>query len=127
MNKPNPVGWFEIPVVDLDRAEKFYQTILGTTLERQPEKDGMTMSWFPMLENAYGAPGSLVLNEMIKPATGGAGVVIYFTVPDFDDALARVESAGGKIVVPKTDIGEHGFFATILDSEGNRIALHRHK
>ncbi len=127
MEDYNPVGWFEIPVVDLDRAETFYETLLGIALIRQPEKDGMTMSWFPMHESGKGTSGSLVKHDMYTPSQNGAGVIIYFTTPDFDNALARVEEAGCKIIFPKKDIGEHGYIAGVEDTEGNHIALHTRK
>jgi uncharacterized protein len=45
--------------------------------------------------------------------------------PDLQVILNRVENAGGKILEPKTDIGNNlGFWALILDSEGNRVAFH---
>jgi predicted enzyme related to lactoylglutathione lyase len=41
-----------------------------------------------------------------------------------DDALAKVDANGGKVIQPKHQIGPFGFRAIVLDSEGNRIALH---
>jgi predicted enzyme related to lactoylglutathione lyase len=43
---------------------------------------------------------------------------------DLTPVLGRVEPAGGKVVVPKTSIGEHGAIAVFIDSEGNRVGLH---
>ncbi len=48
--------------------------------------------------------------------------------PDLDIILNRIENAGGEIIKPKKAISEeHGFMATFLDSEGNRMALHSMK
>lgn len=127
MNEYNPVGWFEIPVKDLDRAEVFYQTVLGVTLSRQPDMNGLTMSWFPWIENAKGATGALVHSPEYLPAPNGTGVVVYFTTPDIEAALLRVQDAGGVVIFPATDIGEYGTIARVQDSEGNHVCLHSAK
>jgi len=121
--KHNAVGWFEIPVSDMDRAKKFYETVFAT--EISVNKFGeFLMGWFPSDHTKSGATGSLVQHEMYKPSLT-EGVVIYFSCKDVANELGRVESSGGEIMKPKTQIGEgHGFMALISDSEGNRIALH---
>jgi predicted enzyme related to lactoylglutathione lyase len=123
--KHNVVGWFEIPVKDMDRAIKFYETVFGFKLSRN-RLGMMDMAWFPGVEGTIGSGGSLVHHaSMYKPSSDG--VLIYFTAFSGDVAveLARVEPAGGKVLQPKTliteDIGSMGLF---LDTEGNRIALH---
>jgi hypothetical protein len=127
MDKYNPVGWFEIPVGDLDRAEKFYNAVLGITLARQPEMDGLTMSWFPWTDNVPGATGALVLSPNYLSAPLGTGVIIYFTAPDLEAALQRVTEAGGAVIIPPTDIGEYGTLARVQDTEGNHVCLHTAK
>ena len=72
----NPVGWFEIPVKDLDRAEAFYKSVLGYELTRQPENNGVTMSWFPMQNEVPGSPGTLVLGEGFTPSREGTMVYL---------------------------------------------------
>ena len=67
--KANPVGWFEIPVIDMDRAETFYKDFLGCECVRQEEKMGILMSWFPASMEIYGAAGTLVKGDMYKPST----------------------------------------------------------
>ena len=119
----NPVGWIELPVTDLDRAEKFYAEFFGFTMARQTPKMGYEMSWFPM-DEGYGAAGMLIKGEGYEPTKTGA--VLYFAAPDstVEKSLEKATAMGINILCPKTDIGEHGFFAWIEDSEGNRIALH---
>lgn len=118
----NPVGWFEIPVADMDRAKAFYAYVLGAAFEDHDMPSGQ-MAWFvPMHEEAYGAAGSLVKGDMYEPTW--QGTLVYFTAPDLDAAIERVRDKGGKVVVEKTSIGEYGFTAHVLDSEGNRIGLH---
>lgn len=120
----NPVNWFEIPVTDLPRAKKFYETVLGlelTLMEMGPSK----MAWFPMKEGVTGATGALVLAEGYTPSA--QGTMVYFTVYDLDSALAKVAGSGGKVAGEKMDIGEYGIIAKILDTEGNQVSLHTWK
>lgn len=123
----NPIGWVEIPVTDIDRAEKFYGDFFGYTLERQEEKNGYTMSWFPMKMEGYGSAVTLIQGEYYTPSKDG--VLIYFIAPGgtVDAALVKAQEQGITILAPKVSIGEHGFFAVLLDSEGNRFAIHSMK
>lgn len=124
----NVVGWFEIPVSNMERAVKFYETVLGLKLERH-QMGPLDMAWFPWLEDAPGSPGSLVYHpENYKAGTDG--VLIYMTAHsgNLSEELKRVEPAGGKILNAKTYISEdYGYYALVLDTEGNRIALHSRK
>jgi predicted enzyme related to lactoylglutathione lyase len=124
----NMVGWFEIPVVDMERAIRFYETVFEVKLSRQ-QMGPLDMAWFPWTETGPGSAGSLVCQpEYYKPSSDG--VIIYFTAFSGDLAveLGRVESSGGTILEGKTLISEEiGYMALFLDSEGNRIALHSRK
>lgn len=123
--KNNAVGWFEIPVANMDRAVSFYEKVLDLKLSRNV-MGPLEMAWFPWIENAPGSPGSLVYHtEYYKPSADG--ILIYLTAHsgDLSNELSRVESAGGKVIQTKTQISdEYGFMALIIDSEGNRVALH---
>lgn len=114
----NAVTWFEIPVSDLARATAFYEEVLGVGLEPL-EAGGMKMAWFPRHEGAPGSSGGLVEGR----TPGKAGALVYLTVPDIDAALARVESAGGKVVLPRAS-GDYGAIAHFEDCEGNLVALY---
>lgn len=123
--KNNIVGWFEIPVSNMERAIKFYETVIGVKLDRN-QMGPLDMAWFPWVDGGYGSGGALVYHdEFYKPSTDG--VVIYLSAlsGDLANELAKVEAAGGKVLQEKTKISdEHGFMALFLDSEGNRLALH---
>lgn len=119
----NPIGWFEIPVTDLDRAETFYSDFFGFTMDRKPEQGGFTMSWFPQPKDGYGATGTLLLGEGYEPTD--KGVLIYFTAPEGTvEASVKKAREMGIECSDRIDIGEHGFVAMITDSEGNKIAIH---
>jgi len=117
----NVVSWFEIPVTNMDRAKRFYGNVMEKEMEDMPAPMG-EMVVFPMEPNAENAPGALVKMEGFEPSQSGS--LVYFACEDLANELGRVEENGGKVLVPKTDIGEFGFFAQFEDTEGNRVALH---
>lgn len=119
------VGWFEIPVLDMNRAKTFYEAVFGIKI--QVEQFGETkMGWFPSSHDpeARGASGSLVQNPLFyKPSANGT--LVYFSSPGIDYEMRKVEEAGGVLLQEKTLIREDiGYMALFLDTEGNRIALH---
>ena len=116
----NQIVWCDIPVLDLDRAVKFYSAILGQPVKKQ-EFSGMTIGILPHNDGEVG--GCLFTSEDQKPTSAGA--LIYLnTGGRLDDAIAAVVPNGGKIVQAKHSIGPFGFRAVVTDSEGNRVALH---
>jgi predicted enzyme related to lactoylglutathione lyase len=117
----NPVGWFEIYVQDMNRAKAFYESVFESRLTKM-EMPGMDMWTFPFQDKASGASGALI--RMQGLASGGNSVVVYFSSNDCGVEAARAAEAGGRIHKGKTSIGEHGFFALVLDTEGNMIGLH---
>lgn len=122
-NAANAIVWFEIPVLDLERATQFYQTVLQTTLKPE-EMGGTKMALFPNHGGENGVGGAIIQSPMHKPSD--KGVVVYLNAgPDLQVALSRVEKAGGTVTMPKTLIHETiGYMAFFIDSEGNSIALH---
>lgn len=125
--KNNIVGWFEIPVTDMDRAIKFYEAVFDVKFDRQPMGPfDMAMLPWATNEGALGASGALIKHqEFYKPSTDGT--LIYFSPPsgDLKNELGRVEAAGGKVLQEKTLITEEiGYMGMFLDTEGNRLALH---
>jgi len=116
------VGWFEIPVNDIDRAKTFYEAVFEIEIKVQ-DFDGTLMGWFPDNDGVYGATGSLVKQESYVPSE--KGTLVYFMSKDVQIELDRVEAAGGKIYQEKTKISEeHGCMGVFIDCEGNRVALH---
>lgn len=122
----NAVGWFEIPVKDMDRAIKFYETVLDVKMNRMP-MGPLDMALFPDGDEQMGSSGSLVCFEEFYKPSSSDGVLVYFTAQsgDLANELGRVEDAGGKVVIPKRQIApDVGFMGLFTDTEGNRIALH---
>ncbi len=118
----NAVNWFEIPAIDFDRAKRFYESILGKEMFLM-EGMGLKSAFFPAdLENG-GIGGCIIKGEGYVPSKTGS--IVYLNGGDnLSDILERVEPSGGRILLPKTDIGENGFMAHFEDTEGNKLGLH---
>ncbi len=124
----NPFTWVEIYVTDMNRAQKFYETILDIQMAPLPMPDGtgdMQMLSFPWAEGERNISGALVKMEDMQPGTGGT--LVYFACDDCSVEGSRVENAGGKVLQPKMPIGDYGFCSIITDTEGNTVGLHSMK
>ena len=112
-------SWFEIPVTDLDRAVRFYESVFEVTLERDTS-DGEEAAYFPAGDGPVGSAGALVKGESYVPTVDGTRV--YLEVADVDGAVARAVAAGGAVLYAATEVDDT-LVAEIRDSEGNRVAL----
>jgi predicted enzyme related to lactoylglutathione lyase len=121
----NAISWFEIPSTDLDRAQKFYEAIFDITLNPM-DTPNIKMRMFPLDDMMTGVGGAIVDSGGFHKPSATDGVLIYLNGnPDVQNVLDKVEKAGGKIMVPKTEISpEYGFMGVFQDTEGNRIGLH---
>lgn len=119
------ISWFEIPTIDIDRATKFYESILQVQLIPM-DMPNIKMRMFPLQDMMTQVGGALVSSGGYHVPSDSLGPLIYLNAnPDVQQVLDRIEAAGGKILVPKTQISpEYGYMAVFLDTEGNRIALH---
>lgn len=113
--------WFEIPTVDFDRARRFYETIFETTLNEQSVGESR-VAVFP--HERPGVGGCLEAASASRPSSDGA--VVYLAAEGrLDRTLELVGPSGGRIAVPKTALPPGmGWYAHIIDSEGNRVGLH---
>lgn len=119
----NSINWFEIPALDFERAKKFYETVLDTKIGEMHFPDGR---YGIIAHDMESVGGGLVQAEGYEPSN--KGTIVYLNGgEDLTEPLSRVESAGGKIILPKTSIGGNGFMAHFIDTEGNKIALHSMK
>src|SRR5215211_1867009 len=120
MSFKNAISWFEIPTTDLDRAQKFYETIFDTSLIPL-DVQAIKMRMFPLENPMSGVGGALVYNSDFYKPSATDGPLIYLNAdPDVQNVLSKVEAAGGKIIVPKTQISpEYGHIAVFIDTEGN--------
>jgi predicted enzyme related to lactoylglutathione lyase len=119
------ISWFEIPATDLERAQKFYESIFGFSMIPM-DLPNLKMRMFPLDVPMAGIGGALVDSGGFHKPSATDGPLIYLNGnPDVQLILDKVTQAGGTITVPKTEISpEYGYMAVILDTEGNRIGLH---
>lgn len=106
------IVWFNVPAADPERARGFYEAIFGWTAAPFPEMKGA-------FELATGGIGG----EIFPQAYPGEPITVFVGVPSIEDYAGRVERAGGKVVVPKTEVAGRGYFAVFEDTEGNRLGL----
>ena len=120
MNTNNQIVWCDIPVKDLDRAINFYSAVLGQPVKKETH-EGFSFGLLPHVQDS--ASGCLAVCDDNQPSANGP--LIYLNCAGrLDAAIAAVTANGSKVVTPKHPIGPYGFRAVVLDSEGNRIALH---
>ena len=119
------ITWFQIPATDSARAKAFYEKICGFELQALDAGPGMEMWGFPSDWQQGEVGGAIVTGEGAVPSATGTAVFLNAN-PDLQVVLDRVEGAGGKILMPKTEIGMEnaGHFAMIADTEGNTVGLH---
>lgn len=125
MSIKNPFTWVEIYVEDMGRAQKFYETVLQIQMiaMQAPGNFGdLEMLSFPWAEGESNISGALCKTSDMKPGAGGT--LVYFACDDCANETSRVESAGGKVLQGKFQIGEHGFCSICMDTEGNVIGFH---
>ena len=121
----NVINWFEIPAKNFERACAFYAQVLGGEIHPIDGPTGTRMGFLPgTVQDSVG--GAVVAGQGYEPSAKGS--VVYLNGgEDLGVPLARVEAAGGKVILPKTPIGQNGFMAHFQDTEGNRVALHSMK
>lgn len=117
-------SYFEIPVVDLDRAMKFYSSVFTVEFTKE-QVHGNEMALFPFNGESSGITGALAKGDIYKPSTSGS--LIYLSTNNIDNTLEKVKSQGGEVLFPKTSAGEYGYVAEFKDLEGNRVALFESK
>ncbi|MCZ8196755.1 MAG: VOC family protein [Flavobacterium sp.] len=121
----NPFAWVEIYVSDMARAQKFYETVLATSMipmQTPGEFGDLEMVSFPWVEGGNNISGALCKTSSMQPGSGGT--LVYFASDDCAIEIARVTNAGGMVLQEKMPIGEHGFCAIATDTEGNTIGFH---
>lgn len=121
----NVINWFEIPAKNFDRACKFYSDVLGGEIQVMDSPAGMKYGFLPGTDKDV-VGGAVVSGEGYEPSAKGS--VVYLNGgDDLSRPLSKIEKAGGKVLMPKTSIGENGFMAHFTDTEGNRVAFHSMK
>ena len=126
MELTNAINWFEIPVADFERARKFYEAIFSYQMPESQMGDSR-MGFFLYDFKGGKVGGAIVHNPRLYTPIDNGTLVYLNCQPDLQIVLDKVETAGGKVLEPKTLISPEqnlGYYALIIDSEGNKVALH---
>ena len=118
----NKVVHFEIPFDDESRAQKFYQDVFGWQITKFPEMD-YYLATTPSDENMKPKEPGAINGGLLKKDPTGEHPVIVIDVPSIDEHISKVESAGGKTVMSKMQVGDFGLYARVADTEGNVIGI----
>jgi uncharacterized protein len=114
------LNWFEIPAKNFERAKAFYAKVLDVQIHDDPNRQ---YAYLPSDSKNGGFGGAIAYGENYVPAT--TGTTVYLDGGnDLSVPLGRVQSAGGQLVLPKTAIGDNGFIALFIDTEGNKVGFH---
>ncbi|HSF00778.1 MAG TPA: VOC family protein [Nitrososphaeraceae archaeon] len=126
--KISTIVHFEIPADDVERARKFYSTLFGWKIEKiEVKKAGETMDYWMIStssnkgnssEKSFHLDGGLIKRQHTQQPN-----LNYISVPSIDEYSNKVKELGGKVVLPKTEITDYGFFAVCMDTENNAFAL----
>lgn len=118
----NAINWFEIPAFDLERAFQFYSAVLSSNVRKGTFGNDDLILFNVPFSTGEAVGGSIVVRPDLKPNT--EGTLIYLNAfGKLSDAVAKVEQAGGKVLVGEINLGKFGFSAIIVDTEGNKIGL----
>jgi predicted enzyme related to lactoylglutathione lyase len=119
------INWFEIPAKNFERACTFYSSVLVKEVPTMDTGMGPTYG-FLRGNSPQEIGGGIVKGEGYEPSASGS--IIYLNGgDDLNVPLGKVEKAGGKVLLPKTSLGEMGFMALFLDTEGNKVGFHSMK
>ena len=120
----NAISWFEIPTTQLDRAQAFYEAVLGCRLRREPMGPSQG-AVFPYDRQGDGVGGALMCGPTAA-VPGAGGTLVYLDAsPSLDAALLRAVAAGGQVALARQALPPGmGYFAHITDLDGNRVGLH---
>ena len=116
----HPIVHIEIPAQKAQEAGKFYGDLFGWKIESDPMYNYVQFQ-------AEGGPGGGFV-EVVEDGGGTVhykpdSVLLYVSTEDIDATLARVESLGGKTLLPKTEIPHVGWWGVFTDPTGNRVGL----
>ena len=114
---------FEIPADDMERAKKFYSSIFGWRLRDMPEMKYTTVTTVEVDEKQMPKESGAINGGLMERTKDVRSPVFAIDVDSVDEYAKKVEEAGGRVVMPKTKVGDMGFYAYVTDTEGNIIGL----
>lgn len=121
------ISWFEMPADDVARVSEFYSQVFGWATPSMGYDATFALT---VKADESGNPtevGGINGGFHKRQGASDAGPVINIHVDDIDAKLAAVEKAGGRVVQPRTDVGEYGLsMALFSDTEGNTMGMYNY-
>ena len=119
----NKVVHFEIPYDNQSRAQKFYQDVFGWQISKFPDMDYHMATTTPSDEKMHPKEPGAINGGLLPKDSTGSHPMIVIDVPSIDEHIKKVESGGGKTIMPKIEVGKFGLYARVEDTEGNVIGI----
>ena len=119
----NKLSHFEIPFDDQVRAQKFYSEVFGWEINKFGDMDYWIVKTCNSDQNMKPVEPGAINGGLLKRDETGKNPVIVIDVPNIEEHLKKIETAGGKIVMPTIPIGDFGLYSRIADTEGNVIGV----
>lgn len=114
---------FEIPADDVARAKDFYGPIFGWELNDVPGMDYTLIHTVPIDENQMPTEPGAINGGLMKRADDTPSPIVTIDVASIDEALKKIEAAGGSVVRPRQEVPGMGAYAYFKDPEGNTLGL----
>ena len=120
------VEYFQIPADDISRAKEFYKKVFGWEMQKWNSSENSEQEyWMFQTQDDKGNPG--LGGGLMKRQSPQHTVTNFITIPSIEDYSSKIEQSGGKIIMPKTEIPNMGFFAVFLDTENNMFGIYQDK
>ena len=117
---------FEVPVDDVERAEKFYNKVFGWKLNKVPEMNYTIIHTVDVDNKFMPKEVGAINGGMMKKTNEIKNPVITINVKNIDEAMNKIKEHGGKIIMDKFNVGDMGISAYFQDTEGNVLGLWQH-
>lgn len=119
----DPIVHFEIPVNDMSRAKEFYTKTFGWQTNDMPEMNYVMVHTTQVNEQQMPMTPGAINGGMMKKDEGTPYPILVIKVENLDNSLIKIQEAGCKIVLPKMQVGNMGWYARFVDTENNIIGV----
>jgi predicted enzyme related to lactoylglutathione lyase len=122
LNEHGAPSWFELQTRDHERAVAFYRTVFGWETDNVGDTDEFRYTIMRDPRGEGQLAGIMDAKGFLPDGVPSAWSV-YWKVDDADEAVARVKTLGGSVVMDATDT-PYGRMATVTDPAGAEFKLH---
>jgi uncharacterized protein len=117
------VEYFQIPADDISRAKEFYKKVFGWEMQKWNNSENSEQEYW-MFQTQDDKGNSGLGGGIMKRQSPQHTVTNFITVSSIEEYSSKIEQSCGKIIMPKTEIPNMGFFAVCLDTENNMFGIY---